>query len=244
MTRVSRLGAVVVLLAALAGCGGPQHRPTTGDLMYRYCRSTHVRHDRYAGVTGPDRLAEFAAEGGPKAIVASMFSVYECIDADYLEQQREQDRYRTYAGACPTATAKRRAERFAGRGGTVYTRRILIQHHDGSLELGTVYVPRRRDGGTRLVDQNGGEYRTLDDFRQHNETLRGDDWIVTLEHITSVPGHGRIVTVTGHAAPDRRPWLYASIALALLAAAGATLLVLRAVHRRRTPEPLLDQWSV
>jgi hypothetical protein len=243
MTRVGRLGTVVVLLAALAGCGAQQHRPTTGELMSRYFRSTHVRHDLYAGATSADRLAQFAAEGGPEAIVASMFSVYECIDADYLEQQREEERYRTYAGACPTADAQRRAERFAGRDGTVYTRRILIRHRDGSLDLGTVYVPQRRHGGTELVDANGGEYRSLDDFRQHNTTLHADDWIVTLQQITSIPGHGRIVTVTGHTAPDRRPWLYAGLALALLVLAGAAVLVVRAVRRRRTPDPLLERWS-
>lgn len=241
MTHPSRLGAVVVLLAALVGCGGcggqDDHQPTTGDLMYRYFRSTHVKNDLDAGATGADRLAEFAAEGGPKAVVARMFSVYECIEPDDL------DRDRTYAGVCPNGGAKRRAERFAGSDGTVYTRRILIRHHDDTLELGTVYVPKRRDGGTELVDENGSEYHSLDDFRQHNELLDGDDWIVTLQQITSVPGRGDIVAVTGHTVPDRRPWLYAGLGLALLVLAGIALLVVRTVRRRRTPDPLLDEWS-
>ena len=73
---------------------------------------------------------------------------------------------------------------------------------------------------------DGETYTGLEDFRAGNDVLSHDDTVLTLRNITSVPGEGEFVVVSGHTAPVW-PW-WAAGGSAVLVVAGAVRFVVTA----------------
>lgn len=218
--------AAVAVAALVAGCGSGEPSVSAGELFGEYARSTDVRNDRFpsAGGSGEDRLANFASMGTPDQLVASLLRTYECGDsaAARCELNPEVD----------AAVAD-----FAGDGVQPLGRSLLVKHADGGLELITLYVVRRADGAARVIDETGATYTGLDDFRAGNDLLDHDDAMLTLRDLTSVPGAGDIVVVTGHTAPTWQWWALGGIAA--LAVLGTGTVVVRRRRAARHPDPLL-----
>ncbi|WP_405870861.1 hypothetical protein [Streptomyces sp. NBC_00005] len=217
-TRSGGFLAVLTLIALLmTACGASAPKTSWQELFREYTRSTHVKNDKIPGNGGTtaDRLANLASMGTPDQLLAGLLVASPC---------------EAYAGCRPGGAAGRAVRDFAGSGGSVFERSVLVKHHSGSLELVTLYVARRHDGTAALVDSDGRTYEGgLDDFRRHNELLGPDDVILTLRDITSVPGKGKVVAVSGHTTPDRGPWLIGSAGAVLVLGAA---LALRTVRRR------------
>ncbi|MFJ8333328.1 hypothetical protein [Streptomyces sp. NPDC094437] len=218
--RSGMCAAVVAVTVVMAsGCGASAPKTSASELFQEYTRSTDVKNDMFASgsATSADRVANFASRGSPDQVQTALLSAYRC-DTD--------------ADCSPSGKVDHAVRDFAGKGGTLFARSILVKHDNGSLELITLYVARRSDKATALIDSHGRSYTGgLDDFRRHNDLLGADDVILTPLRITSVPGEGRIVAVSGHTATDWRPWLIGAGVL------GALLVVARRlVLRRRGPD--------
>lgn len=208
--------AAMVLLASACGSAEP-----TPDLLQEYTRSTEVKNDKFPsdGGSPEDRLANFAAYYTPDQLQTALLSATPCDpDAD-----------------CALVGAARHAARdFAGADGEIFQRSVLVKHADSSLELVTLYVARRSDRSTALVDATGATYRGgLDDFRANNDLLGADDLIRAPRDITAVPGEGEIVTVTGHTPATWYWWLIGAAAAVLVL--GAALVLLRRVRSLAAP---------
>ena len=93
------------------------------------------------------------------------------------------------------------------------------------------------DGQARLIDGDGGAYTGLADFRAGNDVPAHDDTVLTLRNITSVPGEGEFVVVSGHTAPVW-PWWVAGGSAVLLVAVPVGFVVRR---RRAARDPLLSR---
>ncbi|HEY3956205.1 MAG TPA: hypothetical protein VGM53_22780 [Streptosporangiaceae bacterium] len=191
--------------------------------------STHVAGDPYRGADSADRMAEFASEGSPQAVESALLSAYSCGVPDAGG----------FAVRCPSGgPATQAAKGFAGAGGSVYARRILVRHASGQLALMTLYVAHKPGGGSELIDSTGQSYPGgLQDFRSHNHLLSAGDQILTLQDVTAIPGRGAIVVVPGHTPAPAGPWIAAGIVLAVLIAAAGAFLLIRTRRARATPVP-------
>jgi hypothetical protein len=212
-------GILALTLLLLAGCGSTEPSVSPAELFMEYARSTEVRNDRFPTSDGAseDRLANFAAHGTPQQIQNLLFQAFDCESA---------------GGNFPVSRCeagvpvKKAAETF---GGTLYGRSIVVRHADGSLELVTLYVAADGDRA-QLIDPAGETYTDLEAFRAGNDLLDSQDMVLTLRDITSVPGEGEIVVVTGHTPSTWQWWLLGGFGvLVLLVAAG---LVIRRARRR------------
>lgn len=219
------LAAIAVLIALLmSACSSsaPPSPTPPPNLFLEYIESTNVKNDKFGnGGTSEDRVASLRAYyTTPDQLQSALLSASPC-DA---------------SAACrPTEAARDAAQHFTGSGGTVFERSILVKHKDGSLELITLYVARKFDNTAVLIDTTGQMYSGgLDDFRQNNDLLSSDDLIRAPHNITSVPGDGEIVTVSGHTSSDRQPWLIGGVAVVIVLTAGLVA-TRRLVARRRSP---------
>jgi hypothetical protein len=208
----------------LGGCAEEEASPSDDeDLFHEYVRSTDVENDRFAdyGDTPEDRLAQFAANGGPQQVLGMLLSAFPCEDADDQGSGSS-----AYAGAeCVlNGGVNAAAQDLAGGDAEVYGRSILVKHDDEQLELVTLYVAEDPDGtANTLIDANGDTYTDLRDFRENNDVLDASDLILAPRDITAVSGEDEVVTVSGHTASSR-PWLLpATLALAVLVAGAFVL---------------------
>ena len=222
-----------VLVTSVAGCGSGEPSVSPGELFGEYARSTDVRNDRFpsSGGSGEDRLANFASMGTPDQLAASLLRTYECGDGAAATNREPAD---PCAVAGPVSEA---ARDFAGDGAKPLGRSVLVKHDDGQLELLTLYVVQRADGAARVIDGTGATYTDLEDFRSGNDLLDHDDTMLTLRNITSVPGEGDIVVVSGHTASTWQWWLLGG--LATFVVLGAGVVVVRRRRAARDPDPLL-----
>lgn len=214
------------LVMAVSGCGSGEPSVTTGELFEEYVGSTDVENDRFpdTGGSGEDRKSNFAAYYSADQLIGTLLRAYECDGREAVNP----------APAHPcrlTGPVEEAAADFAGSGTKPLGRSVLVKHGDGSLEMLILYVVRASDGRARLIDGTGRTYTGLEDFRSRNDLLGSDDTMLTLRDITSVPGSGDIVTVTGHTAWTWQWWLIGGLAAALTA--GAVVIVLRRRVRRR-----------
>ncbi|HEX2133674.1 MAG TPA: hypothetical protein VHH15_19180 [Actinophytocola sp.] len=207
--------AVLVVLSVLlvAGCGSSEPAVSTNDLFQEYIDSTDVRNDRFPAVgSTDDRLSNIAAYYDVEQFQAVLLRAYQCDGSEELPM-----------GEVPECDVDIDAD------GELYARSVVVRHADASLELVTLYVAHD-SGRPRLFDRTGQRYDDLEDFRANNELFDSDDTILTLRDITSVPGEGEIVTVTGRTPqPTWQWWLLGGVTLA---AALAGVLARRRATRR------------
>jgi hypothetical protein len=203
-------GSVVVLAAAVAamvsGCGSGEPSVSPNELFGEYVRSTDVKNDRLpsTGGSSEDRMANFAAYYSVEQLRAVLLQTFECGSSEA--------RNPAPSNRCELNAAVRKAAvDFAGAEVTPLGRSILVKHEDGSLELITLYVAQRSGDEARLIDRTGRTYTDLEDFRANNDVLTDDDTMMTLRDITSVPGEGEVVAVTGHTASTWQWWLLGGI---------------------------------
>ncbi|ROT32794.1 hypothetical protein [Micromonospora sp. HM5-17] len=221
---VTVVGASVALLVSGCGAGEPAEKP---NLLLEYARAATVTNDKHpqfrTASTPEDRLANVAAHYSPEQIQYDLLAATRCDEED---------------GCRPPGAVHRAADDFAGPDGTLYQRSILVKREDGSLEVLDVYVARKPDDGALLIDNTGDTYEDLEDFREHNDLLGSDDWIYAPVNITSVPGDGEVVTVSGHTPFRWQPWAVGGIVLTGILAG---VLVL---HRRRANRSPFDaDWT-
>lgn len=224
--------ALLAALTSLAGCGSAEPSVTAGELFGEYARATDVGNDRFpsSGGSSEDRLANFASMGTPDQLAGSLLRTYEC-GAGSTSGRGPSNPCRL------NGSVSRAATDFAGAGAKPLGRSLLVKHDDGKLELLTVYVVQRTDGAARLIDGNGDSYTGLADFRSGNDVLDHDDTVLTLRNITSVPGEGELVVVSGHTPPVWPYWLAGG--LTVLAVAGIGIGIVRRRRAARHPDPLL-----
>ncbi|SDD07291.1 hypothetical protein [Glycomyces harbinensis] len=211
----TRLLAAVACLSALAGCGGAEAEPP--DVIVEYFDSNEVANDPFPTESCcEDRRAQFAAMGGPDAVIGGLLSVYSCEEDGVTSCELD---------AAQTETARD----FAGDDGELFGRPILVQYADGDLEVVDLYIVQRSDGDTLLIDPDGRGYDGgLDDFRSGNDLFEAEDWIVTAEDIAGVDGGGGFTTVSAKTTPAWVPW-----AIGAAAALVALLLCLKIIARLR-----------
>jgi hypothetical protein len=216
-TRV-RTGVVLVATGValgllLTGCGSP---PSVSELFHEYLASTTVKGDQDRGATSADRLAEFAAEGSPSDNEARLFSAYACGLGSTI---------------CPDEAVDT-AREAAGPTGDVFKRAILAKHHDGQLELITLYVASPPGGAKVLVDSDGKKYSGgLDDFREHNVMLTADDLILSPRDLTSTSGENELIVASGHTSLLGTTWLVVAICIvAVLVVAALVVVTVRRIR--------------
>jgi hypothetical protein len=203
------------------------------DLFHEYVRSTDVENDRFAdyGDTPEDRLAQFAANGGPQQVLGMLLSAFPCEDAD---DQGSGSSASTGAECELNRGVNAAAQDLAGGDAEVYGRSILVKHDDDQLELVTLYVADDPDGTTNtLIDANGDTYTDLRDFRRNNDVLDASDLILAPRDITAVSGENEVVTVSGHTASSR-PWLLPAILVAVALGVLVAVAVVLDKRRRRS----------
>ncbi|WP_158840672.1 hypothetical protein [Saccharothrix deserti] len=214
-------GAVAGVFAALlmAGCGSSAE-PTTTDLFREYLDATNVKGDPFQGATAGDRRANMASMGSVSQVQYRLFAADQCGD----------DLMGSMEGCDLSVAVTKAAQGFAGLDGTVHQRNVLVKRGDtGRLEWMTLYVARKSDGSSALVDDDGGLYlEGLDDFRRNNDLLDADDWILAPRDITATPGEGELVAVSGHTGPRWELWVIGGAALLVVAVGGRLL-----IRRRR-----------
>jgi len=204
----------VAILLVLPGCASAAEPPSDVDLFGEYARSTNVKNDVFPsdGMGPEDRLANLASLGTPEQVRNRLLFANECGED------------------CGAGSAVRAAGRDFG--GTLYIRRVLVKHADGSLELVRLYVAQKSEKDAVLIDPQGKTYQDLADFQANNEVLTAEDLVLLPENITSVPGEGRVVTVYGHTTTDWLPWVIGGLAVVVVLGAG--LVVRRRIRARRT----------
>ena len=217
---MTRVVALVFAALALVSCGSSAE-PTAADLFREYLDATNVKNDPFPGGTAGDRRVAMASRGSVRQVQHRLFAAEQCGD-DLDESAR----------ACDLGVAVVEAVRlFAGPTGVVHRRSVLVKS-DGGLEWVRVYVVRKPDGSSALVDTDGRLHLAgLDDFVEDNELLAAADWVLTPRDVTSTSGVGELVAITG---PSRPPWalgLVIGACLVVVAAVGRLVLV-----RRRRPE--------
>jgi hypothetical protein len=207
-----------LVLLLVSGCGSAEPSTSPADLFMEYARSTEVRNDRFPTNGGSeDRLANFASRGTPEQIRNLLFQAFDCEAAggDFPVSRCD--------ASVPVQQA---AESF---GGTLHGRSVVVKHGDGSLELVTLYVAADGDRA-QLIDPEGETYTDLEDFRAGNDLLGADDQVLTLKNVTSVPGEGEFVVVTGQIPSTWQWWLLGGAGVILLLAVAG--LVTRRARRR------------
>ncbi|HEY3686425.1 MAG TPA: hypothetical protein VGL93_25550 [Streptosporangiaceae bacterium] len=205
----------------LAGCAA-EPTASPGELFHEYARNPHVRNDVFPGMgDSADRLANLAAQGAPVDIESQLFGAYPCAG-----QSR-----------CTPSASVRQAARQTTGSDRLYQRYILVKHDGGAMELMPEYVARGR-GTAVLIDGDGRTYHDLAAFRSDGP-LRSSDLVLTLGDVTSVPGKGRFVAVTGHTPATVWPW-YAGGAVVVVLAAGLVVWRRRTLRREFPETPVLQ----
>jgi hypothetical protein len=218
---VRRFAVLSTLLVLASGCGSPE---SADDLFGEYVRSTSVANDPYGnpGATSADRLAQFASMGTPQEVLTGLLTAHPCEAGE---------------GSADTGHAPL-DERY------LYCRRLLVKHHDGTLALVTVYISQETGKPNSLVDGDGRTYTNLSDFRRRNDVFGADDTILTFKDITSVPGQGEFVTVSGHTASIWRRLGEIGVALLVVVVVlVAVAAVVGRIRNRRDERRLLDGWN-
>jgi hypothetical protein len=227
------LAAVVATM--VSGCGSAEPSVSARELFGEYVRSTDVKNDRFpsGGGSSEDRMANFAAYYSVDQLQAMLLQTFECG----LSEARNP----APSNRCElTGAVRKAAADVAGREVTPLGRSIVVKREDGSLELVTLYVVQASGDQARLIDPNGRAYTGLEDFRANNDVFTDDDTILTLRDITSVPGEGEVVTVTGHTASTWQWWLLGGIAGLAVLGAGLAVVVRRRRVARDAPGTAAD----
>ncbi len=209
------VGLALALVVSIPALDSPEPPP---NLFGEYLRSGDVVNDPFAveGLSGEDRMANFAAHFTPQQLLGALFSAYPCESGDDCRSHAR------LVGAIHDAV---------GADAELYHRSVLVKRGDGTLEVLTFYVGHGADGSRVLADTRGRTYSGLDDFRTDNDLLGPDDFIYTPEDLTAVEGEGRLVTVSGRTPPSWPIWLLTG-AGALVLVTVVRWLVVRRVDRR------------
>ncbi|TMQ96171.1 hypothetical protein ETD83_21625 [Actinomadura soli] len=208
---VLRVAAVCALALPLAGCATP---PTTRDMFGEYLRSTDVVGDEFQSANTQARVATFASMGSPEELIGRLMAPRPCSASGCVRPWRE-------GGSGKPPAALDAANAISGPKGKVYERKILVKRDDDKLELIALYLVHKADGAKVLVDSKK-ELHTggLDGFRENNDVLGSDDFMLVTRDITAVSGKSEIVVVSGHTPPSRKPWLIGGgVVLVLVVAA-------------------------
>ncbi|SMD05135.1 hypothetical protein [Kibdelosporangium aridum] len=215
----------MAVVALVASACGSEPSVSADDLFGEYLQSTSVKNDRFPtrGSSAEARRIALASRYTVDELQGELLRTFECdevLDSWPLNK-------------CELNNAVTAAARdFGGVYTLLLGRSVLVKYENGSLELMTLYVMQAPGTRVGIVDRTGRTYSDLEDFRATNELLTSDDTMLTLRDITSVPGKGEIVAVTGHTSPTWPWWLLGGIVV--LAVVGAGFVV---VQRRSTKRP-------
>ncbi|TKG72186.1 hypothetical protein [Prauserella endophytica] len=211
--------AVAAIALVLPACGAAEPGPPP-NVFLEYARSGEVKNDRFpTDTSGEDRLANFAAHYTPEQLQTRLLSAFPCAESEECR---------------PNARVKQAWHDFAGQDGELFGRSVVARYEDGSLELVTLYVARKADGATLVIDSKGGTYSGLEDFRDNNDLFGTGDWMLAPRDLTAVPGEGEIVTVTGQLPARWQPWVFGGSG-AVVVLAGTAVALRRLRDRRADP---------
>lgn len=214
--RIALIATAAIAAFVTAACGTDEPPNVAGE----YIESNDVKNDVYPTAETPeDRMAHLASMGSAEEIIASLFYPAPCVNADLDE-------------CTPSSEAYAAIQDFSGPEPEYFMRFILVRSEDETLELMPTYVARNSGGDMVLIDIEGERYESLDDFRQNNDLLESEDWILTASDITDVEGGIDVVTVSGRTTPAWMPWVIGSGAAIVLASAVTIAVRLRS-HRMR-----------
>lgn len=218
VVRVVVVGSFVLLVGACS----VESPPTTTELFGEYVRSTKVVGDEFQSNNTPDRMANFASIGAPDVLIGTLMAPRPCGKSACALPWKEGS-----AKASPPGPGLGAAHAFAGTNGQVYERKILVKRDDGKLELVSLYIARKADSTSVLVDSKGKSHTgSLDEFRKNNDVFGSGDHLLVTRDITALSGRSELVVVSGHTAPSRRPWFVGGVII-LLAAATTWVIVNR-----------------
>ncbi|MBE1530802.1 hypothetical protein [Actinomadura algeriensis] len=222
---IGRTFAAISFVLPVAACGAGEP-PTSGEIFGEYVRSTEVIGDEFASENTPDRMANFASFGSPDAVLGMIMTPRPCGESGCSRP------WGRGGASSPDGTGLDAAHAFSGPGGEVYERKALVKHENGDLELLSLYVARRSDGTSALVD-SAGERHTggLDGFRENNDVLDSGDHMLVPRDITAISGKGELVVVTGHTPSKWTPWFIGG-GVVLVGAVVAGVLVRRVLLAR------------
>ncbi|MGH8877146.1 MAG: hypothetical protein ACRD0P_07395 [Stackebrandtia sp.] len=202
MSRLATItvGLVLVSLAA-TGCGVSSDKPP--KLVKEYTKAKEVKNDRLrpGGQPPPGAPAEPSAE--------VLLTPVAC-DA-YYNGPPDPD--------CDPGRATKAVEDAMGSKGELYGRSILVKRASGSLEVLPLFVVVKGDGPDVFFDASGQKYRDLKDFRENNELLAADDWMLTAKDPVDLSEEVEYETVPGHT-PGTWGWWAGGIGAVLLVAVG------------------------
>ncbi|RKS79205.1 hypothetical protein BZB76_0653 [Actinomadura pelletieri DSM 43383] len=217
---VVRMVAVCALMLPLAACATP---PTTSEMFAEYLRSTDVVGDEFESGSAETRMAVFASIGSPEEVIGRLMAPRPCSTTGCARPWKE-------GGANKPLPGLDAAHAIAGSNGRVYERKVLVKRDDDELELISLYLVHKADGTKVLVDSNKEAHAGgLDGFRETNDVLEYDDFMLVTREITALTGRSEIVVVSGHTPPSRKPWLIGSgIALATVI---ALVMIIRRLRR-------------
>ncbi|WP_143531937.1 hypothetical protein [Saccharothrix sp. ALI-22-I] len=225
MTTAVAIRAVAgVFVALVLSACGSSAEPTAADLFREYLDAPNVRWDPFQGANAADRRADMASTGSVSQIQDQLFAADRCGD-----DGDDGDDLAVTESPCGSGMAVAEAVKgFTGSTGTVHRRSILVKR-GGGFEWMIVYVARKSDGSSALVDTKGRLYPGgLDDFRRNNRLLDADDWVLAPRNITATTGHVELVVVSGHTRMPWELWVVGGVGLLVVAVGGRWL-----IRRRR-----------
>lgn len=107
--------------------------------------------------------------------------------------------------------------------GKSYSQKILVERRDGSFTDISVALVCAPDKTVAIVDSNGDEYTSLDDFRAGNKILGRHDKIIIPKYFPAVEQPREdfeLVTFSARIIPPWAWWLAGGFTAALIAGAG------------------------
>ncbi|WUH99119.1 hypothetical protein OHR68_37350 [Spirillospora sp. NBC_00431] len=218
---VVRVALVSSLASPVAACS-MESPPTTTEMFGEYVRSTEVVGDEFQSKNTSERMANFASIGSPQVLIGTMMAPRPCGKTNCALPWQKGG-----AKATPPGPALDAAHAFAGSNGHVYERKILVKRDNGKLELVSLFIARKADGTSALVDSKSESHTGgLDGFRENNRVFGSSDHMLVTRDITALSGRSELVVVSGHTPPNRRPW-FVGVGLILLAAAATWVIVNR-----------------
>ncbi|WP_147339340.1 hypothetical protein [Actinomadura spongiicola] len=179
-------------------------------MFAEYLRSTDVVGDEFESGSSETRVAVFASIGSPEEVIGRLMAPRPCSKSGCARPWKE-------GGTNKPLPGLDAAHAIAGSSGRVYERKILVKRDDKKLELISLYLVHKADGTKVLVDSNKEAHTGgLDGFRETNDVLASDDFMLVTRDITALTGRSEIVVVSGHTPPSRKPWLI-GVGVALVA---------------------------